>query len=102
MKRWGKAKFEQSWRRALRDGIVENSSYPPEQVSPDFDNLALAIAPSAPRSADSLEVAFVRMIIALTAGSRTMFGCRNCPIPLLNSLGAMPLGSPRRSQSTRR
>ncbi len=59
MNRWGKAKFEHKWRRALRDGIVENSSFPPEEVFPDFDGIATALAAIATRAAAPYEIVFV-------------------------------------------
>ncbi len=58
MKPWGKANFDQKWRRALRDGIVENSAYPAENVLPDFDGIAKALFEIAPRTAAPLEIVF--------------------------------------------
>ena len=58
MRQWGKANFERDWRRALRDGIIEGSAYPPEEVLPDFDHIAAALAGTPPRTAALYEGVF--------------------------------------------
>jgi Fe-S-cluster-containing dehydrogenase component len=58
MKQWGRANFERNWRCALRDGIVQGSAYSPEEVHPDFDQIATALAGVPPRTAALYEGVF--------------------------------------------